>query len=467
MTLTTALSASGRLRTLTSVTVVVCTALAGCANESAPPVGAPQAQAPAPASAPAPVHQPPAVAQAQPQAPTQPGQTFEEEIIPQRYANNANVDAFINDMVARYDFDPAALHALFAGVSYSATAVRLVTPSPTPAAKNWRAYQARFLDPVRINAGVKFWRANAATLQRAYEQYGVPPEVIVGIIGVETIYGRYMGNFRVLDALTTLAFDYPATPNRAERMDTFRKNLEDYLVWTRDARIDPTTVLGSYTGAIGIPQFLPSSITKYAVDFEGNHQIDLRTSEADAIGSVANYLKQNGWETGRPVVWRIGSDPGTLGIAQAAADGQPEPHWPLQQLLQSGLSLNEPGVNVAAEAGTPVTIVDLPTPGRPTDYLLGLKNFYVLTRYNRSFFYALAVYQLGERVKAQMLATQSGVGIGGGSGSVGAGSGVSSGVNGGVNGGSGANVPAADGVPTIIRRDAAPATLNPASAPRP
>lgn len=128
----------------------------------------------------------------------------------------------------------------------------------------------------------------------------MPPEVIVGIIGVETIYGRYMGNFRVLDALTTLAFDYPDTPNRDSRQATFRKNLEDFLVWTRDSQLDPTTVLGSYTGAIGIPQFLPSSIRDYAVDYDGTGRVDLRSSPADAIGSVANYLKQHGWETDRP-----------------------------------------------------------------------------------------------------------------------------------------------------------------------
>jgi len=238
----------------------------------------------------------------QPQAATPQGQVFEEEIVPQRYANNPNVDAFINDMVARYDFDSSALHDLFSRVSYSATAAKLVLPSPTPQAKNWRAYQGRFIEPVRINAGVKFWRANQATLQRAAEQFGVPPEVIVGIIGVETIYGKYMGNFRALDALTTLTFDYPNTPNRTERMATFRKNLEDLLVWTRDSQIDPTTVLGSYTGAIGIPQFLPSSIVQYAVDYDGNRRIDLHTSPANTIGSIANYLKQNGWEPERPVV---------------------------------------------------------------------------------------------------------------------------------------------------------------------
>nr|WP_080435965.1 lytic murein transglycosylase B [Burkholderia ubonensis] len=345
------------------------------------------------------------VAQAQPQQPTPQGQTFEEEIVPQRYANNAQVDAFIDEIASRHDFDPASLRALFGRVSYSATAVKLVKPAPSPTVKNWRVYRSRFIEPIRINAGVKFWKANMATLQRASEEFGVPPEVIVGIIGVETIYGRYMGNFRVLDALTTLTFDYPDTPNRDSRQATFRKNLEDFLVWTRDSQLDPTTVLGSYTGAIGIPQFLPSSIREYAVDYEGNGHVDLRNSPADAIGSVANYLKQHGWENGRPVVWQIAPDIGSQGIAQAAADGQPEPHWTLSQLLRAGLTLNEPSIDIAAEADTPVTVVDLPSPGRATEYLLGLKNFYVLTRYNRSFFYALAVYQLGESVKAQMEAT--------------------------------------------------------------
>ncbi|MBR8313787.1 lytic murein transglycosylase B [Burkholderia dolosa] len=342
------------------------------------------------------------VAQAQPQQPAPQGQVFEEEIVPQRYANNANVDAFIDEMVSRNGFDSASLHALFSRVSYSATAVKLVKPAPTPSVKNWRVYRSRFIEPIRINAGVKFWKANQATLQRASAEFGVPPEVIVGIIGVETIYGRYMGNFRVLDALTTLTFDYPDTPNRDSRQATFRKNLEDFLVWTRDNQLDPTTVLGSYTGAIGIPQFLPSSIREYAVDYDGTGHVDLRSSAADAIGSVANYLKQHGWETDRPVVWRITPDTGSLGIAQAAADGQPEPHWALSQLLRAGMTLDEPTVNITTEAGTPVTVVDLPSPGRATEYMLGLKNFYVLTRYNRSFFYALAVYQLGEAVKAQM-----------------------------------------------------------------
>ncbi|WP_246797076.1 lytic murein transglycosylase B [Burkholderia perseverans] len=381
--------------------------LAACAQTPTEPQAAAPATPTAPAAPAAPVAPPaPPAASAPPLVPAAGLSASEEQIVPQQYANNPKIDAFISEVAARDGFDPAKLHALFASANYSATAVRLVRPAPSPSVKNWRVYQARFLDPIRINAGVKFWRANQATLQRASAEFGVPPEVIVGIIGVETIYGRYMGNFPTLDALTTLAFDYPDTPNRDDRQATFRKNLEDFLVWTRDSQLDPTSVLGSYTGAIGIPQFLPSSIRSYAVDYEGNGHIDLRASTADAIGSVANYLKQHGWEPDRPVVWQIAPDAGSQGVAQAAADGKPEPHLTLSQLTQAGLALDEPSVNLAAEAGTPVTVVDLPSPGRATEYKLGLKNFYVLTRYNRSFFYALAVYQLGERVKQKMLATQ-------------------------------------------------------------
>ncbi|WP_333981750.1 lytic murein transglycosylase B [Burkholderia gladioli] len=389
---------------LTSLALAAVVAtLAACAQTPAGPQASQASPviATTPAAAPAPAQ--PAAPQPLPAAGLSPS---EEQIVPRQYANNPQVDAFINEVAARDGLDPARLRALFATANYSATAVKLVRPAPSPSVKNWRVYQSRFLDTIRINAGVKFWRANQATLQRASAEFGVPPEVIVGIIGVETIYGRYMGNFPALDALTTLAFDYPDTPNRADRQATFRKNLEDFLVWTRDSQIDPTSVVGSYTGAIGIPQFLPSSIRAYAVDYEGNGHIDLRASTADAIGSVANYLKQHGWQPGRPVVWEIAPDAGSQGVAQAAADGKPEPHLSLSQLTQAGLTLDEPSVDVRAEAGTPVTVVDLPSPNRATEYKLGLQNFYVLTRYNRSFFYALAVYQLGERVKQKMLATQ-------------------------------------------------------------
>ncbi len=324
---------------------------------------------------------------------------FEEEIVPKHYINHPAITTFIDTMVARYDFNAQALQALFAQVDYSATAVQLVTPAPTTAARSWRCYQTPYSNPKYIDAGVRFWRANEAALQRAFTEFGVPPEIIIGIIGVETQYGRQMGNFRVLDVLTTLAFDYPPAANREERQKMFRQNLADFLIWTRSNNLVPTTVKGSYAGAIGLPQFMPNSILHYAISYDGNPAIDLRTSAADAIGSVANYLKSHGWEAGRPVLWHIASDTGSQGIAAAAANGQAEPQWTLAQLFKAGLLLNEPKLELLPELGTPVTVVDLPVPDQATEYKLGLKNFYVLTRYNKSFFYAMATYQLGQQVK--------------------------------------------------------------------
>ncbi len=331
---------------------------------------------------------------------------FEEEIVPKHYLNHAELNKFIDKMVGRYDFNKQALQALFAQVDYSATAVRLVNPAPTQAMRNWRRYQAAYLNPAYINAGVRFWQANEAALQRASTEFGVPPEIIVGILGVETQYGRIMGNFRVLDVLTTLAFDYPDVANREERQKMFLQNLADFLLWTRSHNLDPLSVKGSYAGAIGMPQFMPTSILNYAVNYDGNSFIDLRASAADAIGSVANFLKSHGWETGRPVLWHIASDTGSQGIAAAAADGQAEPHWTLNRLFKAGLLLNEPQLELLPELNTPITVVDLPTPGLPTEYKLGLKNFYVLTRYNKSFFYATAAYQLGQQIKDSLQNSQ-------------------------------------------------------------
>jgi len=323
----------------------------------------------------------------------------EEEIEPGRYRDNAQTRAFIDEMVSRHDFDRGTLEDWFGQAVYSATVARLVMPPATPGRKSWRAYRSRFIEPIRINAGVRFWQDNRETLRRAEAEFGVPASVIVGIIGVETIYGRDMGTFRVIDSLSTLAFDYPATPNREARATLFRNQLADYLLWCRETRTDVFSVLGSYAGAIGIPQFMPTSLREYAIDYDGDGRVDLRNSPTDAIGSVGRFLQLHGWEPGRPVVWRIADDDGSRGIAAAAADGEPWPTRTLNQFLKAGLKVDEP-IDQAREGETGVLIVDLPTPDQPTDYMIGLRNFYVLTRYNRSFFYALAVYQLGEAVKA-------------------------------------------------------------------
>ena len=248
---------------------------------------------------------------------------------------------------------------------------------------------------------MRFWQQYGDTLRRAENEFGVPADVIVGILGVETIYGRDMGNFRVIDALSTLAFDYPDTPNREDRSTMFRNQLKDFLLWCRDTGTDTFSVLGSYAGAVGIPQFMPTSIREYAIDYDRDGHIDLRNSAVDAIGSVARFLQMHGWEPNRPVMWNIAGDADSQGIAAAAADGQPYPGMTLSRLTRAGLAL-APGVDTAREQETEVLMIDLPTPGQPTEYRVGLRNFYVLTRYNRSFFYAAAVYELGQAVRQAM-----------------------------------------------------------------
>ncbi|VVE48136.1 lytic murein transglycosylase B [Pandoraea terrigena] len=339
-------------------------------------------------------------AHAQARAKTVAQAEFEEEVVPQRYAANPDVDAFINDVVARDGFDRAELQRVFSRVVFSQTAARLAAPPATPGQKNWARYERNFLDNTRINGGVRFWNQNAAALSRAAKQYGVPEEIIVAIIGVETIYGRHMGNFRTIDALTTLAFDYPPARNRSERMALFRNELENLLLYARERGVDPFSIYGSYAGAIGIPQFMPSSIRNYAVDYTGDGKINLTNDVADAIGSVANFLTLHGWQAKQPIVWNIAGDRGSQGLAEAGADGQPEPHWKLGDFIKAGMLMNEPRLDVGASLDTPVLIVDLPTPGQATQYRMGLTNFYVLTRYNRSFFYAMTVYDLADAIKA-------------------------------------------------------------------
>ena len=210
--------------------------------------------------------------------------------------------------------------------------------------------------------------------------------VVVAIIGVETLYGRNSGGFRVIDALATLAFDYPP------RAEFFRSELEQYLLFARERGIDVFSVRGSYAGAIGIPQFMPGSYRRYAVDFDGDGVIDLRTSPADAIGSVANFLKQHGWRPGEPIAL-----PAQVNGAahRAMLDAGIEPKIPMRELRQYSV---ETRTGLALD--TPVALVDFETPGAPTEYRLGLLNFYVLTRYNRASFYAAAVMDLAAAIRA-------------------------------------------------------------------
>ncbi|MGE5651031.1 MAG: lytic murein transglycosylase B [Bacillota bacterium] len=307
-----------------------------------------------------------------------------------------DVSEFIDQMIDKHGFERAELESIFRKTRYVDTTIQLIKPAPPGRPKNWHAYRERFVEPVRINAGVAFWNANAEALARAEEQYGVPAEIIVGIIGVETIYGRNTGNFRVLDALTTLAFDYPDTPNRESRMKFFRGELENTLLFARDSAIDPFTLLGSYAGAIGWPQFMPGSIRKYAVDFDGDGRIDLRNSPVDAIGSVAHFLAEHGWQRGEPIAF-----PASVSNAESSRSwdvfiGQGlEAKFTLDELKAAGVT---PGVE--PPAGMQFGLVDLQNGGEPTEYWLGAANFFAITRYNRSFFYAMSVVDLGRAVRS-------------------------------------------------------------------
>jgi membrane-bound lytic murein transglycosylase B len=221
---------------------------------------------------------------------------------------------------------------------------------------------------------------------RAADTYGVPPEIVVAIIGVETQYGVNTGSYRVLDALATLAFDYP------RRAAYFRSELEQFLLFARESQTDAASFRGSYAGAIGIPQFMPGSIRRFAVDFDGDGRRDLRGSPADAIGSVANFLRVHGWAAGAPIAGpaRV---PGLR--ARILIDGGVDPLFRADELRELKVEFAD-----AIDDETPSVLIELASPDAPPEYLVGFWNFYVLTRYNRSSFYAAAVLELAQNVKA-------------------------------------------------------------------
>lgn len=322
------------------------------------------------------------------------------------YGDWVAVETFIDMMVLKHGFTRPELESLFNDVHYVDTAVQLVKPAPITQPKNWQAYRARFVEPVRIAAGVAFWNNYAEALAREEKDYGVPAEIIVGILGVETMFGRNVGSFRVMDVLTTLAFAYPDTPTREARMTYFRSELENAMLFARESAIDPFTLRGSYAGAIGWPQFMPASIRQYAVDYDGDGKIDLRNSPIDAIGSVGNFLVQHGWRRGEPIAF-----PAAVPVTVAAernnlANDQPE-NW--QQFIGQGLTakftldeLKASGVHplIDPPADMRYGLVDLQNGTDPTEYWLGANNFFAITQYNRSFFYAMAVVDLSRAVRS-------------------------------------------------------------------
>lgn len=310
--------------------------------------------------------------------------------------------ALVAAVVRRNRLPQSLVEQMIGKAQYDPAVARLILPGP-PAKKNWRVYRSRFLDGLRIGAGSDFLQEFGVWFDRAQQRYGVPPHIVAGILGVETIYGRNMGSFRVLDALSTLALRFPPQAPR-DRSAYFGAQLGDFLQWCVQEGRDPLQVRGSYAGAIGMPQFMPENILKYAVDFDQGGKIDLIDDPADAIGSVANFLAAKGWVRGQPTHFAL-QLPADLPQPTLDALLAPDitPTFTADQLAALGLPL----LPQARAYSGKLAVVQLPNAAAAPDYVLGTENFYVITRYNHSAFYALAVIELGEVVAAAAAAARS------------------------------------------------------------
>jgi len=299
-------------------------------------------------------------------------------------SDRAEVRQFIQTMVNQYNFNGPQLVNIFKQVKIRNDILGLMRKPKE--ASPWYRYQQFFITDKRINDGVKFWNQHDKTLVIAEKNYGVPASIIVAIIGVETHYGQSQGKYRVIDALSTLAFNYPP------RAKFFKQELAQYFLLAREQNFNPFSVMGSYAGAIGVPQFMPSSYRNYAVSSQGNHKIDLANNTNDAIISIANYFKKYGWQNGQPIIVpaKITSNRAHRYITNSM---QAKFNW--GQLANNGVRIDKP---VASKQK--VSLIQLQGP-HGYQYYVAFNNFYVITRYNNSLNYALAVYELGQRIQAR------------------------------------------------------------------
>ncbi len=301
------------------------------------------------------------------------------------FSGRPQTEEFINMMVKKHNFDRQQLESWLGQARRLDYVLRLMdrqapnTPAPPGPNGAWLRYRSKFITPSNIQNGVAFWNQYQTELQRARQQYGVPAEIIVGIIGVETRWGRVMGKTRILDALATLSFDYP------RRSAYFSSELETFLLMARSERDNPLELRGSFAGAMGYGQFMPSAYKQYAVDFDGNGTINL-WDPVDAIGSVAHYFQQHGWQAGQPIAVPAS------GTAPSLDDGY-NTRYSVSQLIKAGLR-----AQAALPGDQQVSLLKLDM-GQSYQYWFGLPNFYVITRYNHSTQYAMAVWQLGEAVR--------------------------------------------------------------------
>jgi membrane-bound lytic murein transglycosylase B len=310
------------------------------------------------------------------------------------YGRREDVVAFGRQLAQAESLDPEWVQSALARARYQPRVARLVMPPAAGTAKNWTAYRARMVDAQRVREGLRFWAEHERWLDQAEARWGVPPEMVTAIVGVETYYGRIRGDFRVLDALATLSFDFPS--GRSDRTPFYRAELTAFLAWCSAEGRDPLTVKGSYAGAIGLPQFMPSSIRQYAVDLDGNGHIDLEHSAPDVIGSVAHYFARFGWERGQPT--HFGVNPPTDTAARATLLG-PDilPTFSAARMTELGAVLDDAG---RAHPG-PLALVELQNGDAAPSHVAGTRNFYVVTRYNWSSYYAMAVIDLAREMRRQ------------------------------------------------------------------
>ncbi len=321
--------------------------------------------------------------------------TASKVVTAKAFGNSTQVQQLAREIAQQHQLPQAWVQRQIAAARMLPQLPQMVMPPSTPQAKNWNAYRARFLTDCRIQTGVKFWREHTLQLDRAHAQTGVEPRYIVGILGVESFYGQHQGQYKLIDALSTLSLHFPKEhPQGAERQAFFQNELGFFL---QEQRKQPASkpVLGSYAGASGWPQFMPSSIAKFAVDYDGDGRVDLTRSAADAIGSVANYFKAYGWHADMPTHFAV--DVQAVSDADMAAMLAPDivPSWSAKHLSDKQAVLQD-----EAKAFTSsLALVQLHNGNDAPAYVLGTDNFFVITRYNRSSYYALAVIELGEAVE--------------------------------------------------------------------
>ncbi len=316
-----------------------------------------------------------------------------KKMIRRSYIGTKALNRFINIAVRKHKFSRKKLLALFSTIKSRPDIIKLMNRQ----AENfpWYRYRKIFLGKKRINDGVKFWKKNASILRRAEKKYGVPPQIVTAIIGVETLYGQRKGNIAILESLATLSFDFP------RRSKFFRSEMMHFLLMARKEKLNPAKLRGSYAGAMGMPQFMPSSYRAYAIDFNNDGKRDLFNSREDVIGSVAHYFSTFGWKRGRPIVTRARIT-GNKFRRMPKPKRRLKPHLTLKQYASYGV---KPLVPSRYKSSYKASFIRLKLSKRKREYWLGFGNFYTITRYNHSTHYAMAVHLLAQKIKAKYRAS--------------------------------------------------------------